>query len=66
MEQYLRTHGNYLQDDWVKWLPIAEFAANSHTCDTTKVSPFFANYEYSSAFRDRTTALEMGKSFDQN
>ena len=29
MEQYLRYYVNYLQDDWHKWLPIAEFAANN-------------------------------------
>ena len=44
MEQYLRTYCNYLQTDWVEWLPLAEFAANSHTSETTKMSPFQANY----------------------
>jgi hypothetical protein len=46
MEQYLRTFVNFLQDDWVDWLPLAEFACNSHVHETTKVSPFFANYGF--------------------
>jgi transposase InsO family protein len=29
LEQYLRVFCDYRQDDWVKWLPIAQFAHNS-------------------------------------
>ena len=43
MEQYLRCYFNYLQDDWPKWLPLAEFAANNQKSESTKISPFFAN-----------------------
>jgi hypothetical protein len=43
MEQYLRAHVNYLQDNWAEWLPLAEFAANNQACKTTGLSPFFAN-----------------------
>lgn len=43
MEQYLRNYVTYLQDDWSKWLPLAEFAANNQTNESTTVSPFFAN-----------------------
>ena len=43
MEQYLRCYVNYLQDDWPKWLPLAEFAANNQMSESTKISPFFAN-----------------------
>jgi len=46
MEQYLRSYVNYLQDDWADWLPIAEFASNNHTLQTTAVSPVFANLGY--------------------
>jgi transposase InsO family protein len=46
MEQFLRVSVNYLQDDWEKWLPLAEFAANNQDSETTGVSPFFANYGY--------------------
>jgi len=29
MEQYLQLYCSYQQDDWTKWLPIAEFAYNN-------------------------------------
>ena len=44
MEQYLRAHVSYLQDDWSKWLPLAEFVANNQASETTGVSPFFGRY----------------------
>jgi hypothetical protein len=44
MEQYLRAYVNYQQDDWARFLPMAEFAANNHVSETTRISPFFANY----------------------
>ncbi|KAI0993536.1 hypothetical protein K3495_g14648, partial [Podosphaera aphanis] len=43
LECYLRAYCNYQQDDWVHWLPSAEFNANNTESDTTKVTPFFAN-----------------------
>ena len=42
MEEYLRAHVYYLQDDWVQYLSLAEFAANNQESSTTGVSPFFA------------------------
>jgi hypothetical protein len=43
MEQYLRAYVNYVQDDWVNWLPMAEFAANNSGSDALGgVTPFFA------------------------
>ena len=42
MEEYLRAYVNYLQDDWVQYLSIAEFAANNQESTTTSASPFFA------------------------
>ena len=46
METYLRCYVNYKQTDWVEWLPIAQFAYNSADSETTKVSPFHANFGY--------------------
>ena len=43
MEQYLCAFVNYLQDDWPKWLPLAEFVGNNTESETAKVTPFFAN-----------------------
>jgi len=44
LEQYLRSFCSFYQDDWASWLPLAEFAANNQTSETTGLSPFFANY----------------------
>lgn len=43
LECYLRAYCNYQQNDWVQWLPSAEFNANNSESETTKVTPFFAN-----------------------
>jgi hypothetical protein len=43
-ELYLQAHVNYDQDDWAKWLPLAEFAYNNATHSATGVLLFFANY----------------------
>jgi len=42
MEQYLRVFVNHQRDDWVQQLPLAEFAANNGTSESTKCTPFFA------------------------
>jgi hypothetical protein len=42
MEQYLQVFVNHQQDDWVQWLPLAEFAANNAVTESTKCTPFFA------------------------
>jgi len=36
MEKYLRVFVNHQQDDWVKWLSLAEFATNNGVSETTK------------------------------
>ena len=46
LEQYLRSYVNHQQDNWVQILLIAQFAYNSAMTETTKASPFFANYGY--------------------
>ena len=43
VERHLRTYCAYMQDDWVRLLPIAEFADNNSIASTTGVTPFFAN-----------------------
>jgi hypothetical protein len=42
MEQYLRVFVNHQQDDWVQWLPLAEFAANNGVSESIKYTLFFA------------------------
>ena len=46
LEQYLRCYCSYQQDDWVNLLPLAEYAYNSATQESSKVSPFYANYGF--------------------
>ena len=46
MERYLRSFINYLQDDWLDWLSMAEFAANNTESSAIKTSPFLANYGF--------------------
>ena len=43
IEQYLRAYINYEQDNWVKLLPMAQFAFNNSAA-VTGISPFYANY----------------------
>ena len=43
LEHYLRSYVNYLQDDWVQWLPLAEFTQNNSQSDSSGMSLFFAN-----------------------
>ena len=37
---------SYLQDDWSRWLPLAEFALNNALNESIKTTPFFANYRF--------------------
>jgi hypothetical protein len=46
LEQYLCCFVNYQQDDWVTWLPLAEFAYNNSSKSGLGTSPFFLNYGF--------------------
>ena len=41
VETFLCFITNYKQDDWARWLPMAQFAHNNWPSDTTRKSPFF-------------------------
>ena len=43
VERHLRTYCNYMQDDWAKWISLAEFSDNDGVSASTGVTPFFAN-----------------------
>ncbi|CAJ0929984.1 unnamed protein product [Ranitomeya imitator] len=43
LETYLRCFVSADQDDWVTFLPLAEFAFNNRASSATLVSPFFCN-----------------------
>ncbi|QRV93063.1 Retrotransposable element Tf2 protein [Ceratobasidium sp. AG-Ba] len=44
IEGFLRTFCNYQQDDWTKWLPIAEFCHNNHVNSATGQTAFETVY----------------------
>ena len=44
VEHFLQTFTNDRQDDWVKFLPLAEFSYNNAPSSTTGNSPFFVWY----------------------
>ena len=50
LETYLRIFTNYQQDDWFDLLPLAEFTYNNARHESTKMSPFYANYGYHPRF----------------
>ena len=43
MKHYLQAFVNYMQDDWAKWIPGAEFAANNAPSAITLASLFLVN-----------------------
>src|SRR5215469_2262851 len=50
LEQYLHCTINYQQDNWVDWLPLAEFAYNNHCTPPHRRPPFFANFSFHPCF----------------
>jgi len=46
IEAYLRTFVSREQDDWVRLLPMAEFAYNNSITVGNGMSPFYANYGF--------------------
>jgi hypothetical protein len=44
LEQYLRCFVSYQQNDWVRYLPLAQFTYNTSKHSITKSTPFYANY----------------------
>ena len=41
VETFLCFVTNYKQDNWARWLPMAQFTHNNWPSDTTRKSPFF-------------------------
>ena len=46
IEAYLRAFVGKEQDDWVRLLPMAEFAYNNSVTTGNGISPFYANYGF--------------------
>ena len=53
IKQYLQHYINYQQDNWVKYLPTAQFAFNNTKHSVMKETPFFMNYRYHPFFCGR-------------
>ena len=47
INQYLRTYVNDRQDDWAKWIKIAQFVWNNMVSEVTTDSPFGITQSYS-------------------
>ena len=62
MEQYLRAYVAHQQDDWSKWLPLAEFALNNQQSETTQCIPFYANY----GLHPRRRPEEIGEEYQED
>jgi hypothetical protein len=50
VEAFLRMYLHYHQDDWIHYLPMAEFAYNNQEHSATNRSPFQALYGYDPSF----------------
>ena len=46
LKNFLRSVINYAQNDWLDWIPDAEFTANNHVNESTGMTPFFADHGY--------------------
>jgi len=55
IEAYLRAFVSKEQDDWVRLLPMAEFAYNNSTTTGNRMSPFYANYGFHPAAMNPTS-----------
>jgi hypothetical protein len=55
LEIYLHAYCSYQQDDWVDYLPLAEFAFNNLENSSTRQTPFFANYAFHPTFEPQIT-----------
>jgi len=55
LETYLQAYCSYQQDDWVDYLPLAEFAFNNLVNSSMQQTPFFANLGYHPTFEPRIT-----------
>jgi Reverse transcriptase (RNA-dependent DNA polymerase)/RNase H-like domain found in reverse transcriptase/Integrase zinc binding domain/Chromo (CHRromatin Organisation MOdifier) domain/Aspartyl protease len=67
LETYLRIFVNHEQNDWFDLLPLAEFAYNNARQESTRMSPFYANYgfhpRFLAEFANPTTPIPAANDF---
>jgi RNase H-like domain found in reverse transcriptase/Integrase zinc binding domain/Chromo (CHRromatin Organisation MOdifier) domain len=59
LEQYLQIYGNFQQNDWASWLPLAQFVHNAWPSDVTKTTPFDLLIGYTPCFWQTKTTLTL-------
>lgn len=57
LEDYLWYFVNERQDDWVAWLPLAEFSYNNTPSSSTLSSPFFSCFGFHPRFNSLSLRL---------
>lgn len=68
LEDHLRHFCNDEQNDWARWLPMAEFAYNNTASSSTKLSPFFAQLGFHPRFNSlvASSGIPAADSFVQH
>jgi hypothetical protein len=64
LETYLRAYVSYQQNDWVDYLPLAEFAFNNLENESTKQTPFFAQFAFHPSFEPKITDSSVPAAVD--
>ena len=61
IEQYLRIFLSYQQDDWINYLPLAEFSYNNTIHQSTRMTPFYAARGYHPRFESSLLPITIYK-----
>ncbi|KAG5727068.1 hypothetical protein E4T56_gene20327 [Termitomyces sp. T112] len=65
LEVYLRAFIDYYQDNWMDWLPFAEFAYNNQVSAATGMLPFYVEYAYNPTFSVDPVNLQVVPKADE-
>ncbi|CEL53165.1 Retrotransposable element Tf2 155 kDa protein type 1 OS=Schizosaccharomyces pombe (strain 972 / ATCC 24843) GN=Tf2-1 PE=4 SV=1 [Rhizoctonia solani AG-1 IB] len=64
LEHFLRAYASINQNDWVKWLPMAQFAYNNAVHSSTGKSPFKALYGWEPTLTPSNVPVNVPKAED--
>jgi hypothetical protein len=65
VEQFLRLFVNHRMDDWVEWLPLAEFAFNNRVNESIGTTLFYANYGFHPTFTTIPSSTQSNPSSEE-